>query len=56
MFRETACEVLFERDADDTSVATIVLESLIKVCNIFAHVVAFYTCFILLLAGHPGCH
>jgi len=31
MFSETACEVLFERDADDTSVATIILESLIKV-------------------------
>lgn len=28
--RETACEVLFERDADDTSVASIILESLIK--------------------------
>ena len=31
MFSETACEVLFERDADNTSVATIILESLIKV-------------------------
>jgi len=31
VFSETACEVLFERNADDTSVATIVLESLIKV-------------------------
>ena len=31
MFSETACEVLFERDEDDTSVATIILESLIKV-------------------------
>jgi len=30
-FSEMACEVLFERDADDTSVATIILDSLIKV-------------------------
>ena len=29
--RENACEVLFERDADEMSVATLVLDSILKV-------------------------
>jgi len=29
--RETACEVLFEQDADEVSLATLLLDSLVKV-------------------------
>jgi hypothetical protein len=33
VYREVACEVMFERDADETSVATLVLDALLKVCS-----------------------
>lgn len=37
--RETACEVLFEWDADEVSVATLILDSLIKVSSVIMLIV-----------------